>query len=48
MIKNFKFTQDPKIDEYRTLKAPSDKETLVYHDFNIVSPYLVFTKLTYH
>jgi hypothetical protein len=25
-----KFTQDPKIGEYKTLRAPSDKETLVY------------------
>jgi hypothetical protein len=33
MIKIFKFTQDPKIGVYRTLKAPSDKETLVYLPF---------------
>jgi hypothetical protein len=24
------FTQDPKIGVYKTLRAPSDKETLVY------------------
>ena len=28
--KIFKFTQDPKIGVYRTLRAPSNKETLVY------------------
>jgi hypothetical protein len=28
--KIIKFTQDPKIGVYRTLRAPSDKETLVY------------------
>jgi hypothetical protein len=30
MIKNVNFTQDPRIGVYRALKAPSDKETLVY------------------
>jgi hypothetical protein len=39
------FTQDPKISVCGTLKAPSDKETLVYPCFNIVSPYVVFTNL---
>jgi hypothetical protein len=34
MIKSFKFTQDPKISVYGTLKAPSDKEILVYPLFS--------------
>jgi hypothetical protein len=29
MIKIFKFIQYPKIGMYKTLKVPSDKETLV-------------------
>jgi hypothetical protein len=29
MIKIIKFTQDPKIGVYKTLRVPSDKETLV-------------------
>jgi hypothetical protein len=28
--KILKFTQDPKIGVYKTLRAPSDEETLVY------------------
>jgi hypothetical protein len=30
MIKILKFIQDPKLGVYKTLRAPSDKETLVY------------------
>jgi hypothetical protein len=30
VIKNVNFTQDPRIGVYRGLKAPCDKETLVY------------------
>jgi hypothetical protein len=30
MIEILKFTKDPKIGVYKTLRAPSDKETLVY------------------
>jgi hypothetical protein len=49
MIKSFKFTQDPKISVYGTLNTPSDKENpSVPTVFIIVSPYIVFTKLTYH
>jgi hypothetical protein len=48
MIKILKFTQNPELGMYKILRAPSDKETLVYPLFNIVSPYIVFTKLTYY
>jgi hypothetical protein len=34
MIKGFKFTQDPRISVNETLKASSDKETLVYPLFS--------------
>jgi hypothetical protein len=51
MIKVFKFTQDPRISVNGTLKAPSDKETLVYplfHNcFTIHSIYYIGISLIY-